>query len=262
MGFALLLGGLAVLIAMAASSKGRTAAATPEARLREGTASPEDLEGAADVAEQRGMPEEAAAIRDRAEAQREETVTPVAVTPATVTPATVTPEERIRGGTASPEDLEGAADVAEQRGLDEEAAAIRDRAEAQREGEAPAPVITSITEERRPIPPPSAPRKPEEAAALPAEFNPLAAHGEARALANNIAATSYGYDRNLARNFQRHAGIAADGIYGPGTRGALIFFGISNAPRALFDPRNQQTTPYPSTLASAARAAFSAAKKR
>ena len=39
-----------------------------------------------------------------------------------------------------------------------------------------------------------------------------------------------GYDRNLLRTFQRYAGLGADGIYGPRTHGALVYFRQSPPP--------------------------------
>lgn len=62
---------------------------------------------------------------------------------------------------------------------------------------------------------------------------------------NSDLAKKYNYSRPLLKQFQTAAGIAADGIYGGGARGALIFFGIPNAPPALFKPT--ATAPYPWT---------------
>lgn len=53
------------------------------------------------------------------------------------------------------------------------------------------------------------------------------------------------YDRSLLKQFQRAAGISQDGLYGGGSRGALIFYGIPNPPRPFFKPVT--TSPYPHT---------------
>lgn len=53
------------------------------------------------------------------------------------------------------------------------------------------------------------------------------------------------YNRGLLKTFQVAAGIAADGLYGGGARGALIFYGIANPPEPFFKPT--ATAPYPWT---------------
>ncbi|MGH9461581.1 MAG: hypothetical protein ACRD1X_10220 [Vicinamibacteria bacterium] len=59
----------------------------------------------------------------------------------------------------------------------------------------------------------------------------------------------YGYDRDLVKAFQDAAGYEGDdidGIYGPATRGALIYYGVRTPPPALF---GRGTTTYvPPTL--------------
>jgi len=55
-------------------------------------------------------------------------------------------------------------------------------------------------------------------------------------LRNPPAGNVYNYDRNLMKRFQLAAGLVADGEYGGRTRGALIYFGASSAPKALFAP--------------------------
>jgi len=65
-------------------------------------------------------------------------------------------------------------------------------------------------------------------ASMPAEAR--AGYEAAQALA---AARCMGYDHGLVAEFQRAASIEDDGVYGPATRGALRFFGISRPPVAV-----------------------------
>jgi len=51
------------------------------------------------------------------------------------------------------------------------------------------------------------------------------------------ARAKWTYDRKLTARFQTAAGIDSDGLYGGGTRGALIYYGQSNAPAPFFDPK-------------------------
>lgn len=44
-------------------------------------------------------------------------------------------------------------------------------------------------------------------------------------------------DRKLIARFQAAAGINADGLYGGGTRGALVYYGQQNAPTPMWDPK-------------------------
>lgn len=50
-----------------------------------------------------------------------------------------------------------------------------------------------------------------------------------------------GYDRRLLKTWQTQAGLKPDGLYGPGTRGALVFFGQKDPPAAF---AGSGTTPY------------------
>ena len=67
----------------------------------------------------------------------------------------------------------------------------------------------------------------------------------AKVNANLISAGRDKYDHTLLRSFQIAAGIASDGLYGGGARGALIFYGQKNAPAPFFAPTS--TAPYPWT---------------
>lgn len=43
------------------------------------------------------------------------------------------------------------------------------------------------------------------------------------------------YDHHLVAEFQTAAGLDPDGFYGPGTREALVRYGVSNPPPALYE---------------------------
>lgn len=66
--------------------------------------------------------------------------------------------------------------------------------------------------------------------------------GEARRLAPQVARSlrSGGGYRTALTNFQRAAGIAADGLYGPESRAALRFYGVSDPPPARVNRRGTE----------------------
>jgi len=75
----------------------------------------------------------------------------------------------------------------------------------------------------------------------PTHINLEAARKAAPQLARHIrnagstdAARRANYSRQSVRQFQAHAGITVDGIYGPLTASALKYFGVSSPPAALF----------------------------
>lgn len=87
----------------------------------------------------------------------------------------------------------------------------------------------------------SAPKPPN----LPAGYDPATARRGARSLAAHLKrAGRAGYDRRLLEQWQRQAGMVPDRIYGGGTRGALLHYGVApaDAPQPFFAPFN--TTPY------------------
>lgn len=76
-------------------------------------------------------------------------------------------------------------------------------------------------------------------------------------VANDLKSKGAKYDRGLLKSFQTAAGIAADGLYGPETRGALLRYGMS-APMHLVDAGlMKQITPTPPTPNSSAAKAQS-----
>jgi hypothetical protein len=96
-------------------------------------------------------------------------------------------------------------------------------------------------------PPTSKPSAPVAATTLasgapPAGFDILAARALAPKVAADLLKGIGKYSHALLAQFQRLAGIAQDGLYGGGARGALIFYGIKNPPQAFFKPT--KTTPY------------------
>lgn len=74
--------------------------------------------------------------------------------------------------------------------------------------------------------------EPEAAMGVPVHLE--LARREAPQVARHLARKGRLYSRQLVRDFQRHAGIVPDGIYGPRTRDALAFFGVGSPPEALF----------------------------
>lgn len=81
----------------------------------------------------------------------------------------------------------------------------------------------------------------------PAGFNPVQARSLAASVARDIVSRQYSYNRANLRAFQTAAGIAADGIYGRESRGALAFYGVQNPPRVLFGSASDMA--YPEALA-------------
>lgn len=103
---------------------------------------------------------------------------------------------------------------------------------------APAPIAT-VT----PAASPAAALAPESADVGPVPppgFDPKLAKSMAKNVAKNIDANKSSYSRPLVRNFQTAAGLEPDGIYGGGTRRALIFYGVERPAQPLFKPT---TTP-------------------
>lgn len=106
----------------------------------------------------------------------------------------------------------------------------------------PPPPAAATTPAPVPISPgPSAPVQPSPPV-YPDGYDPVVARKLAKQLANNVANKKYDYSRQLAKQFQKAAGIDVDGIYGGETAGALEYFGIKRPPRPLFKPT--QIQPY------------------
>lgn len=172
-------------------------------------------------------------------------------------------EAAVRQGTPTAEDYQTLAEAAEGAGAPDAAQTFRERAEE-------APLRAEVTPAPSPVAPTPAPVRyePEASAptpqstaelrvapveptsALPAGFDPMKAKRTAQAVSTNITTRSYNYSRDGLRAWQRAAGLTPDGVYGGATRGALLFYGAANPPRALFAPTT--TVDYPAELAQAA----------
>lgn len=98
-----------------------------------------------------------------------------------------------------------------------------------------APAAPHAAAPAAPVQPPLASMPNQAAARL------LAAQVE-KNLRNPPAKNIYNYDRKLMAQFQKAAGLKQDGLYGGGTRGALVYYGVPNAPKPLFNPKT--TIPY------------------
>ena len=62
-------------------------------------------------------------------------------------------------------------------------------------------------------------------------YKPDAARRAASSIANHLKRSGKAkYDRRMLKQWQTHAGLPADGIYGPATRGALVYFGQKDPP--------------------------------
>jgi len=74
----------------------------------------------------------------------------------------------------------------------------------------------------------------------PPGYDAAAAKSKAQPTADHIRTRKGKYDRAVLQSFQTAAGLKSDGLYGPQSRAALVFFGASNVPSALF--KGSQTT--------------------
>lgn len=75
-----------------------------------------------------------------------------------------------------------------------------------------------------------------------AGYNPTSARSKAKSIAEHLASKGISqYSHDLLKRWQTEAGVAADGIYGGATRGALIFYGVENPPKPFFKPTNTIT---------------------
>lgn len=104
------------------------------------------------------------------------------------------------------------------------------------------PVVT-VTSPRS-VPVESEPSTPEpEGPTPPPGYNPVSARKLSKQVARNIDAKGcVGYSRQLLRQFQRSAGIAVDGLYGGGSRGALVHYGIRRPPEACVRTQGSKAT--------------------
>jgi hypothetical protein len=78
----------------------------------------------------------------------------------------------------------------------------------------------------------------------PTPINLELARREAPALAKHIRTKKFNYSRQSLRDFQTHAGLTVDGIYGPLSSSALEYFGVVSPPKALFAAKPGTVTKY------------------
>lgn len=167
-----------------------------------------------------------------------------------------TPEEAaeaVRDGDPTQEDYAVLAVEAEHQGMHDEAAQLRERAES-------APSTNEVVEAEQAaedmaaqqgatpddnedppanpqVPPENDPANPAPDFTPPDGFDPHLARSLAGQVNDNIWGRKYSYDRNLLKRFQRAAGIGVDGVYGPASRAALMYYtGPNDTPphRVLF----------------------------
>jgi hypothetical protein len=89
---------------------------------------------------------------------------------------------------------------------------------------------------------PAAPRADTTPRSQPSGYNPTAARRGAPSIANHLKrAGKAKYDHRLLRQWQTQSGLKPDGLYGPASRGALLFFGVKDPPQPF---SGTGTTPY------------------
>jgi murein L,D-transpeptidase YcbB/YkuD len=94
-----------------------------------------------------------------------------------------------------------------------------------------------------PIPVEVVPSAPVDSTAVaPSGYDPALAATLAPALESHLRVKKYDYSRPKLKEFQTAAGLKPDGVYGGGTRGALLYYGAKSPPRPLFAPTD--TIPY------------------
>lgn len=84
---------------------------------------------------------------------------------------------------------------------------------------------------------------PPEVRDYPDGFDRQQAFALAPRVRDDVAGRKYSYSRQQMKDFQRAAGVAADGIYGGGSAGALRHYLGGPPPRPLFKPTAEK--PYP-----------------
>jgi hypothetical protein len=108
----------------------------------------------------------------------------------------------------------------------------------------PAPAPASPAPAVAPAPAPTVSTAPPSGPTPPPGFDATKARNMAKQVANNLTSKGpQGYSHDLLKQFQLAAGIAADGLYGGGARGALIYYGVPRPPQPYFKPT--ETAPYP-----------------
>lgn len=91
-----------------------------------------------------------------------------------------------------------------------------------------------------------APATPGELALPPTPINLELARREAPTVAKHLRQKKKSYSRQLLKDFQKHAGIKPDGLYGPISRSALAQFGVVDPPMPFVNPKGVATYSMPS----------------
>lgn len=76
----------------------------------------------------------------------------------------------------------------------------------------------------------------------PAGYDRIKAANAAGDIARHISLKGHNYARKALKAWQTVAGVVPDGIYGPATREALVYYVGAQAPKALYAGK---ATPYP-----------------
>ncbi|HEY3493039.1 MAG TPA: hypothetical protein VGK73_00060, partial [Polyangiaceae bacterium] len=105
----------------------------------------------------------------------------------------------------------------------------------------PEPIIVSP----KPAPTPTPAPTPKPSGGPPAGFDGAKAKAAAPGLAKHIKSAQYNYTREALSTWQKVAGLAQDGVYGPASANALKYY-VASAPKALFK-KARNGTPYPNT---------------
>jgi hypothetical protein len=146
---------------------------------------------------------------------------------------------RAQGSTQSPSEREASASALASMGLPELAAWLRSAPAATPGGAAP-PAPPAATPATSAAPPTSS--APPGQGVRTAAYNAAGARQLAPRVASDVRAKGRSYNREQMKEFQRSAGIVDDGVYGGETRGALVFYGVRDAPGPVFRPN--QTIAY------------------
>lgn len=84
---------------------------------------------------------------------------------------------------------------------------------------------------------------PSGAATAPVGYDRVKAKARAKEVATKLRQQGKAYDRKYLAGWQTQAGLGADGLYGPQTRNALVYYGASDAPAAYVKGTDRPYTP-------------------
>jgi peptidoglycan hydrolase-like protein with peptidoglycan-binding domain len=81
------------------------------------------------------------------------------------------------------------------------------------------------------------------AAQAPVGYDRVKAKARAKEISAALRKSGKAYDRKLLAGWQTQAGLKADGLYGPISRNALVYYGATDAPAAYVAGENRPYTP-------------------